>query len=293
MRHDSFLGAGALLLAAAAGCYTGGTVDPNAARKPRTTEVNATQPADGGALEGIPCEVAELVMRSCATCHGEPLSGGAPNRMLTYADLAAASHSDASRSVAQLSVDRMRDAKAPMPPDGVAPENDVAILERWIAAGMPKGSCSPPVEQPAGPVVSEYDTPTVCTSMTRWTRGDRGSSLMHPGVPCIECHERLRDGPIYTAAGTLYPSAHEPDDCNGVGGSVSVVITDANGATYTLPVNAAGNFFTRTRIAAPYRAKVVSGTKTRTMMTPQSDGDCNVCHSENGSQKAPGRVMAP
>ena len=34
-----------------------------------------------------------------------------------------------------------------------------------------------------------FDTPTVCTSGTMWTRGDRGSASMHPGGACITCHD--------------------------------------------------------------------------------------------------------
>jgi hypothetical protein len=60
-------------------------------------------------------------------------------------------------------------------------------------------------------------------------------------------------------------------------------------------VSAAGNFFLRTRIAMPYRAKVVSGSKVRAMSAAQTDGDCNGCHSHKGdaTTKTPGRVMAP
>jgi hypothetical protein len=211
-------------------------------------------------------------------------------RLLTYEDLTAASRRDATRSVAQLAIERMRSANNPMPPGGGALESEIAIVEAWVAAGTPRGTCSSSAPPAAS---STYDTPTVCTSNTRWTGGDEGSPMMHPGMPCIACHGR-GEGPIFTAAGTLYPTAHEPDDCNGAeGSSFTVVITDANGTTYTLPVNAAGNFFTGTPYAPPYRAKVVSGTRTRAMATPQTDGDCNGCHREKGRNNAPGRVMAP
>jgi hypothetical protein len=42
----------------------------------------------------------------------------------------------------------------------------------------------------------------------------------------------------------------------------------------------------------PYRALVVRGTNILEMKTPQTDGDCNRCHSANGDG-APGRVIAP
>jgi cytochrome c553 len=247
----------------------------------------------------MPCDVANVIIDNCSSCHGAPPSNGAPMRMLTYEDLTAASPHDLTRSVAQAAIDRMRNAKTPMPPTGALPESDIAILEAWVRAGTPRGTCASPVGDRPGAIA--YDTPSVCTSNTRWTGGDHGSPMMHPGAACIACHARgdargddQGEVPAFTAAGTLYPTAHEPDDCNGTEGpNAHVVITDALGKTYALPVNGAGNFFTTTPLASPYRAKVVSGTRTREMAAPQTSGDCNGCHTRSGNQQAPGRVMAP
>ena len=98
--------------------------------------------------------------------------------------------------------------------------------------------------------------------------------------------------------GTVYPTAHEPNDCDGVNGSTdgaTVVITDSTGATFTLNVNSAGNFYESrsTTIVMPFQAKVVQGGKERAMATPQSTGDCNACHTEAGTNNAPGRIMLP
>lgn len=140
---------------------------------------------------------------------------------------------------------------------------------------------------------SVYDTEAVCTSKKTWTRGDHGSSSMHPGGTCVSCHED-KDGPTLTVGGTVYPTAHEPDDCNGTNaGSLKVVITDANKKTTTLLVNSVGNFYSAATIKPPFTAKVVSGTKERVMTTPQKSGDCNSCHTETGTEDAPGRIMAP
>jgi len=146
----------------------------------------------------------------------------------------------------------------------------------------------------AGTPSSAYDTPLVCTTAVWWTRDDEnGSPLMRPGLPCIACHER-GEGPSFTIAGTLYPTAHEFDDCYGAQSSLAqVVVTDANGRTYSLPVNAAGNFFTDAPVALPYKAKVVSGSRVREMAPSQRIGDCNECHSAAGRDGAPGRVMIP
>jgi hypothetical protein len=75
-------------------------------------------------------------------------------------------------------------------------------------------------------------TATVCTSNTFWTNGDRGSASMHPGNACITCHATNSKAPKLTVAGTVYPTTHEPNDCNGAkgtGSSITVVVTDATG----------------------------------------------------------------
>lgn len=276
----------ALVLAAASACYTGAQLDPGAGDP--TAEVAPAIPVNASSGGDLPCDVAALLAESCASCHGEPLAGGAKNRLLDAADLAAPSKIDPSRTAADDAVARMKDAARPMPPTGLLGADRVAILEQWIAAGMPNGSC----DAGGGSPVS---SPTVCTSNRRWTRGDHGSSSMHPGVACIDCHRSTDedDAPLYRIAGTVYPTAHEPDDCYGATGSITVEITDANGKAYSLPVNGAGNFFSTARIATPYTAKVVSGGRTRAMVAPQTNGDCNVCHTEQGAEKAPGRIMTP
>lgn len=115
---------------------------------------------------------------------------------------------------------------------------------------------------------------------------------MHPGHGCIDCHAS-GDGPRYAIAGTVYPTSHEPDDCYGASGALSIVITGADGRSHSLSVNGAGNFFSKTSVATPYTAAVTAGGKTRAMATPQEDGDCNGCHTERGTRDAPGRIVAP
>jgi hypothetical protein len=151
----------------------------------------------------------------------------------------------------------------------------------------------------AAPTDTNYATPVVCTSGDHWTNGDRGALAMYPGRPCIACHA-LKRGPAFSAAGTIFATAHEPDDCNGVDGlftGAAVVITDATGKVFTTGANLAGNFefFTiNDKIVPPYRAKVIAANgKERVMATPQMMGDCNVCHTVAGTMAAPGRIMLP
>ena len=291
MSLRTFLGGCVISAAAVAGCYTGADVTStkmgDTAPAP-TTSVDSTDP---NAVSGVPCDVAQVLAKSCASCHGVTPSGGAPNSMMTYDDLKAASISVPSSTVAELSLVRMKDSSTPMPPDGASAE-DLAVLDNWIAAGMPPGT----VACDATPAASIYDTESVCSSGTYWTRGDHKSVLMKPGGACIQCHDREDEGPSFSAAGTVYKTAHEPDDCNGSSSSsIEVWVTGADNKVQKSKVNAAGNFYFESPIKMPYRAKVVSGSKSRAMSAAQTDGDCNKCHTESGLQKekAPGRVMAP
>jgi hypothetical protein len=119
---------------------------------------------------------------------------------------------------------------------------------------------------------------------------------MRPGEACIACHTSEGEGPRYAIAGTLFPTGHEPDDCNGLPGEpggLKVIITDANGQEHELTPNSVGNFFLGGNLATPYTAKVVSDAGERLMLTPQQDGDCNKCHTADGISGAPGRVVVP
>lgn len=239
------------------------------------------------------CDVASALAR-CTSCHASKPIGGAPFALVTRADLTRPSPDDPAQTIAQRCVVRMKSATSTMPPKPGAPSTaaEIAALETWIGAGAPAGACG---AADAGP--SPYDTPTTCTSGVRWTLGDEGSPDMHPGKTCLSCHAKSIDAPRYAIAGTVYPSAHEPDDCAGkLGGPATVVITDEKGRVYNLPVGARGNFYFKDETASftpPYRAKVVYQGRERAMTTAQTVADCNTCHTEKGAEGAPGRIMLP
>jgi hypothetical protein len=305
----------ALGLAAFAGCYTGPNSELSAPNRGANNTTDGTEPKPGDdsatpkdgapvASTGLPCDVAKVLSSSCTDCHGRRPTSGAPNALVTYEDLAAPSKDEPGKSVAEVSLERMKDAKQPMPPDGKVSAADIATLEKWVGAGMPRGTCGGTAGPEGGadggtsgdggtkPADASADAATVCTSGTTWAQGAPASELMHPGKTCIACHSAMQ-GPPYTLAGTVYPTIHEPNDCNGASApNLSVLIIDATGKTHTMPVNEAGNFMRVTSIPMPYRAMVVDGVKVREMKTPQTDGDCNGCHSEQGNH-SPGRVMAP
>jgi hypothetical protein len=107
----------------------------------------------------------------------------------------------------------------------------------------------------------------------------------------------LIEGGPFAVGGTVYPTAHEPNDCVGTGaGSLSVRITDNNGTVFNMPVDNLGSFFLdgAANVVAPYGAQVVSSSGAmRAMMTKQTSLDCNSCHTVDGANGAPGRIMSP
>ncbi len=257
----------------------------------------------------LPCDLQTLLATECDTCHGSTPSQGATTSLVTRDDLMQSSPSIPSENEAQVSLARMKGGVPPMPPPpaSASSASDIATLSNWIAAGYPTGSCDPskPVSLPDGGTLPDvdaaiYDTPTVCTSGQTWTLGETKSADMKPGSDCPTCHVLGGDasGKVFDIAGTVYPTAHEPDDCDGVS-TATVVITDAKGATTSLSVSAAsGNFYHDSAlgflpIATPYTATVTVGSTSRAMITPQTDGSCNHCHTTAGTLSAPGRVMAP
>jgi cytochrome c5 len=276
-----------------------------------------TGPAGSGLATGLPCDVQALVENRCKTCH-DGTTANAP-RLLDYADFKAASKADPTKTMAQIALVRLKSTTSPMPPPPATPPNagEIQTFEEWVNAGTPKGGlCTDPPPDggvdagdlgDAGP-----DASPGCASNTRWTNGNQKSPLMHPGGACNACHGKS-GGPNLSFAGTVYRGGlHDVDDCNGTGPPppVTVVISDKMGRVVNLTVNAAGNFYIEADnggggqqnnnnnnfnrgFKAPFRAKIVEGTKVRTMAGSVTSGDCNSCHTTAGKNGAPGRILAP
>ena len=297
MRHTATATA-CFVLAMLVGCYTGDA--PGLAANGDLGAGGSSVNDAGAGNTALPCEV-QAVFASCLGCHGAKPSSGTPMSLVTHADLTAPAKSNPAMTNAQISVLRMQGKPSQMPPTPSTPMTaaQIATVQAWIAGGYATGTCGG-----ADGGVDPYATPPTCTSNTKWTGGDRGAPEMHPGLDCISCH-RSGSGTsagdtdkIMTIAGTVFPSAHEYNDCNGSSGLSSgtkVVIVDAHG-TFELPVNDVGNFYALQidrALAPPYAAKVVSGTKERAMVSHQTTGACNSCHSLSGDNGAPGRIVAP
>lgn len=252
-------------------------------------------PSVGGgastAKDEFPCDVQSLLATKCLLCHQvEP-----PGLLLSSADFRKPSKTDPQKTVGEVALTRLQatdNTRMPPAPLEAATAAELNAMKAWVQAGAAAGSCDHSVPTAPDP----YATPVVCTSMQTWTGGNRESPLMRPGGACISCHKAEGEGPIFAVSGTVFPSAHEPDDCNGIASALGaqVVVTEANGTVHTLTVNGAGNFYLEARsFAYPYQAKVVLDGKERVMVEAQTSGDCNDCHTQDGREKAPGRIFLP
>jgi hypothetical protein len=249
----------------------------------------------------IPADVAAVISSRCVACHGSPPIAGVPSSLTTYASLTAPSKTDPTKSVAAVALARMQGGAMPMPPAPFPPAtaSEIAAFQSWVSAGTPAATCpggadgGAPIDAGGG-IVDPYSTPVVCTSKTMWTQGTRGSGAMEPGQACIACHSK-GEGPRFSIGGTVYPTAHEPDNCNGgnLTSMAQVIVTGKDGNSVTMTPNSAGNFYSNAAIVTPYTVKVTYMGRTRVMIAAQTSGDCNTCHTEMGAMMAPGRIMLP
>lgn len=171
-------------------------------------------------------------------------------------------------------------------------------MKRSLIALLMLTACTGAAEDTdaAGPLDSGTDEPAekVCVSDSWWTGGDEHSPRMHPGRNCIQCHENDH-GPSFVVAGTVFSELNEPNDCNGRS-DIEVEIVDAEGEVWSLTTNTAGNFYLSSFSADPVfpiTAVVRRGNKENVMVTPQDNGSCGSCHTADGRNGAPGRVVAP
>ncbi len=167
------------------------------------------------------------------------------------------------------------------------------------SSGGSSGASSSGGSGDAGSEPDPFAGASTCTSGKTFA-GRQGDS-MRPGEACNTCHKSQRVNRIFAFAGTVYPTGHEPNDCVGtVEGPLQVVVTDSTKAEVKIPVSAGnnGNFsLLTTKLVAPFTVRVEntatgkSRAMTRTLAA--GEGDCNSCHTDSGTNSAPGRIVAP
>jgi hypothetical protein len=199
----------------------------------------------------------------------------------------------------------MKSKMMPKPP-GVATDSEIATVDAWVSGGMMKSdeAC---IRAPAdaGTTTPADAGPTtgadagLCTSGVLWKDGNTGSPLMHPGGACIQCHSTTQGGPTFSFAGTVFPSLHEVNDCDGVKSQVTVIVRDRRNTPIVMQTNAAGNFYVETdtltglNLRPPFKVEVREpGKPPRAMNRTITGGDCNSCHTTEGNGP-PGRVLEP
>lgn len=136
---------------------------------------------------------------------------------------------------------------------------------------------------PTAPPVKPDDG---CSSgLYRYPNQPEGET-MNPGYACVACHVASNSSsgtsaPILVAAGTVYPTASEPNGCVGSAAlGAEVVLVDESGVEHRLKANSSGNFLLRSgSLSPPYSAKVVFQGAERAARGPHRGGDCNECHT--------------
>jgi mono/diheme cytochrome c family protein len=258
--------------------------------------------AGTGEATGLPCDVQAVIENRCIACHG----AASPPPLLNYNDLTAKSTRDPAKTRAALAVELMKGKSMPPLPAPPPEAAEIASFEEWVAAGTPKNpvGCTDPdpdagVPDAAAPPI-RGDGGVQCTSGKMYVPADGRNERMEPGGACLNCHQQ-QGGPNLTIAGTVYPTLHEPDRCLGSAPppELTVTVTDSDkprAKQITMKVNEAGNFFS----VQPYRAPIVRAVvrdevtkKERVMVNRINRGDCNACHTQQGQNRAPGRIMAP
>ena len=115
------------------------------------------------------------------------------------------------------------------------------------------------------------------------------SPWMQAGNDCMQCHGVTAQP--WTAAGTLYAAPDASADA-GVEGA-KIYLQDADGKTFTLTTNGAGNFYIAEQLKFPLHAEAELGGKRMAMSAPLTSGACNSCHAQPAQNNAPGRLFVP
>ncbi len=176
-----------LVAAALGGCSVsntpGGATD---ARVPGTdggtppgTDGGAPPGTDGGTpppMTDVPCDVRDLVVTRCHTCHGAAPSFGAPMPLVTHADFHRPAVSMPGEPVYRRVAARIHDDAAPMPqaPNPRLDATELATMDAWIAAGAPMRAAGVTCDAPPPPPPPPDELP--CTPTHTFAAHAAGST---------------------------------------------------------------------------------------------------------------------
>ena len=261
------------------------TSPSSSAQPPGSSSGGSTGAAGAPAASGLPCDVATYLAAKCASCHGNPPLPSALAGLVTYADLKATSKEDPTKNEAELSVARMKNAASPMPPGAPPPATDVAILEDWIAAGYPMGSCGNGNGTAADGGSSVPPPPSVFEGAPAF-QAQTGPRAHNAGKDCMSCHRTGGgEAPRFSFGGTLYDQSGNP-----VAGA-EVRLVDANGKAASVYTGTNGTFYGEgSGFAAPAQVGVRNASSAKDMVSAlqaSNGGGCSSCHCTGGTCSVP------
>jgi hypothetical protein len=168
-----------------------------------------------------------------------------------------------------------------------------------VVSHVDEYDAGPDVKPSDGSAEAETGPVGACMSGDRWLDGIKpGFPQKTPGRGCLNtgCHSSTSKVPL-TVGGTIYGALHDVDDCYGVDGTgYAVAILDEAGMDIPgfskLFVGPSGNFYTNKALPPNFKVKVIKGGIDTAMIAPISDGNCNACHTAEGTKGAKGRIIA-
>lgn len=248
----------------------------------------STGAAGAPAASGLPCDVATYLAAKCTSCHGNPPLPSALAGLVTYADLKATSKEDPTKNEAELSVARMKNAMSPMPPGALPSAADVAILDDWITAGYPMGSCGSGngTAGDGGSSVAPPPPPPSVFEGAPAFHAQTGPSAHNAGKDCMSCHRTGGgEAPRFSFGGTLYDGSGKP-----VAGA-EVRLVDANGKASSVYTGSNGTFYGQgSGFAAPAQVGVRNASGAKDMVSAlqaSNGGACSSCHCTGGTCSVP------
>lgn len=326
----ALLGAGSLLAACPSGVAVGDEPGPGEGEGEPAEGEGEGEPAEGegeGEPDGTACSILSV---RCASCHdggdtapdlrpeAQAALVNAPSPGYPAEVLVVPGDADASFLFKKMMGTQAPGQRGDMPPSGTLVAAELDAVRAWIESGAPdecNGVTPPPPPPPPTPLEPGGDisghisdpslvagfTSTVpsgatgtCSTNQWWQLRDLQSERMHPGRACLECHRSEGEGPRNGYLGTVQQAVDDADDCRGVGDVLVEILNDATGAVVASDTtNSAGNFIIESSFAEPYRVRLSLDGRTREMLEPQTDGDCMGCHTPDGADGAPGRIVAP
>lgn len=146
---------------------------------------DAPSTSESALQSNLPCDVQEIINANCIQCHGTDPKAGAPMSLASQPDWAKVLRG---QKVATSVGARIHDPVRPMPPGKRLGDSELAVLDRWIAAGAPAGECKAKVAPTAEAPPCEADT--ILRAPTPYSMGLKDDQYVCFGVDISVAQKR-------------------------------------------------------------------------------------------------------